>query len=238
MIKLDIGKGKSLSFDIDIEGGSDSEIKEGRFIISCKNKKYKLMFEAIIKDGVVNVEIPPLDINTDSGKCFLEMISNDNQYYSVWESPVKFERNLKIKVKEQKEVDKKPVVSLNENKTKETKKDKIKENKIIKSSETVMLYRTIKCDEKTINKVLSENEFLMKPKSGVRIKFYESDSMLLNDLENINFGLCIGMSVPENGIIKENGDHTIIVNSSFLDDINVNNVLYIIKEGQIIQLKK
>ena len=87
-------------------------------------------------------------------------------------------------------------------------------------------------------KVISENKFSMKPKSNVSVKFYESDSMLLNDLEDVEYGICIGMEVCENGIMKENKDHTLIVNSSYLESVTEKNVLYVIKEGQIIQLKK
>jgi len=230
MIKISTGKGKLLSFDIDIEGGNSNEIKEGRFIISCPNKNYKLMFNAIIENNNIMVDLPPLNINESSGKCSLEMISNDNQYYSIWEDSIKFDRELTIKVKEQKDIyDKKPTVKLNENKT--------KSNKITKSSETVTLYRTIKCDMNTVNKIISENKFSMKPKKNLNVKFYKNDSQLINDLENIDYGLCIGMSVCTNGIIKENRD-TLIVNSSYLDTINENNVMFLIKEGRIIQLTK
>jgi len=239
MIKIDTGKGKLLSFDIDIEGGSDNEIKEGRFILSCPNKNYKLMFNALIENGTVTIDLPPLDINEKSGNCSLEMISTDNQYYPVWEDKVKFDRSLTIKV-EQKEVEKKPVVTLNENKTEKQKEKKeiIKEKKIVKSSNNVTLYRTIKCNEESINKVLSENKFSMKPKSNIPVKFYKSDEMLINDLENIDFGVSIGMSVPENGILEQRKDRSIIVDSSYLDTITEKNVIFIIKEGKIIQLKE
>lgn len=239
MIKIDTGKGKLLSFDIDIEGGNDSEIKEGRFILSCPNKTYRLMFKAIIEDGSVMVDLPPLDINEKSGECFLEMISTDNQYYPVWEDKVKFDRSLTIKIKEQK--DKKLKVSLNENEdieTIENKKQIIKEKKIVKSSNTVTLYRTIKCNEQSINKVLSENKFSMKPKSNIPVKFYKSDEMLINDLENIDFGVSIGMSVPENGIMEQRKDKSIIVDSSYLDTITEKNVIFIINNGRLIKLDK
>lgn len=236
MIKIDTGKGKVLSFDIDIEGGSGSEIKEGRFILSCPNKTYRLMFKALIEDGTVTVDLPPLDINEKSGVCILEMISTDNQYYLVWENTVKFDRSLTIKVKEQKDTVKTPTVTLNE--TEKSKKEIVKENKIVKSSETVTLYRTIKCDEKTLNKVISENKFSMKPKAGVKVKFYENDSMLINDLENVNFGISVGLNVPVNGIIEKRNDRTLIVDSLYLDIINESNVMFIIKDGQLIQLKK
>lgn len=231
MIKINTGKGKLLSFDIDIEGGNSNEIKEGRFIISCPNKNYKLMFNAIIESDNIVVDLPPLDINETSGKCTLEMISNDNQYYDIWNDVIKFNKDLTIKVKEQKDFsDKKPNVTLSENKT--------KIDKIIKSSETITLYRTIKSDLKTINKILSENKFSMKPKENLNVKFYKNDSQLINDLENIDYGLCIGMSVCTNGIIEENKDQTLIVDSSYLDTINENNVLFLIKNGAIVQLTK
>lgn len=235
MIKIDTGKGKILSFDIDIEGGSDSEIKEGRFIISCPNKTYKLMFEALIEDGNVSVDLPPLDINEKSGECSLEMISTDNQYYPVWKDKVKFDRSLTIKVKEQKEIEKKPVVTLNEG---EKKTNIIKEKKIVKSLKTRKVYRTIKCDLDTLTEVLEKRKFSMKPKAGVKVKFYENDTMLINDLENTDCGICVGLCVPVNGILEERKDQTLIVDSSYLDKINEHNVMFVIRNGQLIQLRK
>lgn len=232
MIKINTGKGKLLSFDIDIEGGNSNEIKEGRFIISCPNKNYKLMFNAIIENDSIVVDLPPLEtINEGTYKCYLELISNDNQYYSIWDDNIKINRDLNIKVKEHTDFsDKKPTVTLNERK----KEDK----KIInKSSSTITLYRTIKTDAKTVNKIMSENKFSMKPKEGLNVKFYNKDNMLINDLESIEYGVCIGMNVPENGILTENRDYTTIVDSSYLDVINEKNVLFLIKNGQIIQLK-
>lgn len=230
MIKIDTGKGKVLSFDIDIEGGSDNEIKEGRFILSCPNKSYRLMFKALIENGTVIVDLPPLEINEKSGDCFLEMISVDSQYYQVWEDKVKFDRSLTIKVKEQKE-DKILNVSLNE-------KEMIKENKIIKSAKKIMLYRTIKCNEEIINKIIDENKFSMKPKDNIPVKFYDNDTQLINDLENIEYGISISMNVCENGIMKKSTDHTLIINSSYLENIDESNVVFLIKEGKIFQLRK
>jgi len=228
MIKINTGKGKLLSFDIDIEGGNSNEIKEGRFIISCPNKNYKLMFNAIIENNNIVVDLPPLDINETSGKCSLEMISNDNQYYDIWNDVIKFNKDLTIKVKEQKNIsDKKLNVILNEEK---------KEKKIIRNSENINLYRTIKTDAKTIDKIISENKFSMKPKENINVKFYRNDKMLINDMENIDFGICIGMPICTNGIIEENKDQTLIVDSSYLENISEKNVIFLIKEGKLIKL--
>jgi hypothetical protein len=242
MIKINAGKEKILSFDINIEGGNDNQIKEGRFILSCKNQKYKLMFNALIENGTVTVEIPPLDINENSGECILEMISNDNKYYSVWEDKFQFNKDMIIKVKEQKETSSRKYQSVNEDRkitVKEKEKNiKNKIDKIRESSNNITLYRTIKCDLKTINKIINENKFSMKPKAGISVKFYDQDNLLVNDLENIEYGISIGMNVLEDSIIEKNKDHTVIVDSSYLDVINENNVMFLIKEGRLIQLKK
>lgn len=238
MIKINTGKEKTISFDIDIEGGDIGQIKEGRFILTCPNKKYKLMFKAIVENGTVTINLPPLDVNEKTGECTLEMISMDDQYYPVWNDNVKFEHDMKIKIKKQTEI--KPVVEIrDESKPNIKKKEIINETKkpIIKSSETRTVYRTIKCDQSTIENIVESGKFSMKPKDGMKIKFYNSDTMLINDLELVEYGICIAMDVPVNGILTENKDHSLIVDSSYLDKINDDNVLFIIKKGTIKSLK-
>jgi len=239
MIKINTGKEKTISFDIDIEGGNTGQIKEGRFILSCPDKKYRLMFKAIIEDGTVTVDLPPLDVSEKTGECHLEMISMDNQYYPVWNDNVKFEKNMKIRIKEQKE-DIKPIVEVKSVKNKKVIKEQIQKpvkRVIEKSSETRKIYRTIKCDQATIENIVESGKFSMKPKPGMKVKFYNNDTMLINDLELIENGVCVGMDTPVNGIIIENKDQSLIVDSSYLDQIDDRNVLFVIKKGIIKELK-
>lgn len=238
MIKINTGKKKTITFDIDIEGGNSGQIKEGRFILSCSNQKYKMMFKAIIEDGVVTVNLPLLDVNEKTGECALEMISMDNQFYPVFNDNVKFERTMKIRVAEQKEEKIKPVVEVKIVEENEKQKSKKIKPIIEKSSETVKLYRTIKCDKETIENIVETGKFSMKPKGEMKVKFYNNDSALINDLELVEYGVCVGIDVPVNGIITENKDKSIIVNSSYLDKINDKNVLFLIKKGSMNPLKK
>jgi len=243
MIKINTGKEKTIIFDIDVEGGNTGQIKEGRFILSCPDKRYRLMFKAVIEDGTVTVNLPPLDVNEKTGECSLEMISMDNQFYPVFNDNVKFEKNMKIRIKEQRvEKDIKPIVEVRDPNKKEvikeqTQKQVIK-HVIEKSSKTRKVYRTIKCDQPTIENIVENGKFSMKPKAGLKVKFYNNDTMLINDVELIEYGICVGMDVSIDGIITENRDQSLIVDSSYLDKIDDRNVLFVIKNGTIKALKE
>ena len=242
MIKIETGKGKTLTFDINIRGRDNNEIKETRFILSCPNKSYRLVFPAIIENNSVSVDLPPLDIQGEIGSCSLEMISSDNQYYQIWTDDVKFDNELKIVVKEQKSKERKVIVESKNKEITEVKNVPVKKgiknilNEYSKRPEFIRLYRTIKCDQKTFNKIISENKFLMKPKPGINIIFYKTDHQLLNDIENIEYGISIAMNISSTEIIKENKDNTVIVNSTNLDGITENNVVFLINKGRLIQL--
>ncbi len=240
MIKLETGKGKILTFDIDIQGGNSSEIKETRFILFCPGKLYRFVFPVIIENNSISVDLPPLDIQEKVGSCSLEMISKDDQYYLVWEDEVKFEKGLKIVIKEQKNEERKVIVESKDQEydKKISPKNEIKNilNESNKKCEFVRLYRTIKADNKLINKVFSEN-FEMISKPGLEVKFYRNDTMLINDMENIDYGICITMNVPTDSIIQENKG-TVIVDSTNLEKINKKNVMFVIKEGRMINVSK
>lgn len=239
MIKIETGRGKTLTFDIDIQGGDSNEIKETRFILSCPNKSYKLVFPAIVENNSVSVNIPPLDIQEKVGSCSLEMISSDNQYYQIWTDDVKFDRGLKVVVKEQKNDERKVIVESKNQEIVESKGITKKEIKNILGEsnykrEFVRLYRTIKADNKTINKVFSEN-FEMMSKPGLKVQFYRNDTQLINDMETIDHGICVGMNVPIDSIVQENKG-VVIVDSTNLGKIDKKNVLFIIKEGRMINV--
>jgi len=244
MIKIETGKGKTLTFDIDIQGGDSNEIKETRFILSCPNKSYRLVFPAIIENNSVSVDLPPLDIQEKIGSCSLEMISSDNQYYQIWTDDIKFDRGLKIVVKEQKSEERKVIVESKNQETTEVKNTPVKKEiknilgESIHKREFVKLYRTIKCDQKTFNKVISENKFSMKPKPGMNISFYKTDSQLINDTENIEYGIATMMNVSSTDIIKENKDRTVVVDSTNLDNITEDNVVFLINKGRLIKFNK
>jgi len=243
MIKIETGRGKTLNFDIDIQGGDSSEIKETRFILSCPGKSYRLVFPAVVENNSVSVDLPPLDIQEKVGSCSLEMISADNQYYPIWNDDVKFDRGLKIVVKEQKNEERKVIVESKNQETAESKNITKKEIKNIlnesnKKREFVKLYRTIKCDQKTFNKIISENKFSMKPKPNMNISFYKTDSQLINDTENIEYGVATMMNIPSTEIVKENKDSTVIVDSTNLDIVTEDNVVFLINKGRLIQFNK
>lgn len=237
MIKINTDKGKILTFNVEMEGCADNEIKEARFILSF-SKNYKLMFPVIIEKNMISVSLPPLNIVEKEGTCSLEMISSDNQYYPVWNEDIKFDRKLKISVKEQKSDERKVIV---ESKNQETNKKISPKNEIKnilnesnKKREFVRLYRTIKADAKTINKVFSEN-FEMMSKPNMQVKFYRNDTMLLNDMESIDHGICIAMNVSTDSIIEESKG-TVIVDSTNLEKINKKNIMFVIKEGRMINV--
>jgi energy-converting hydrogenase A subunit M len=239
MIKIETGRGKTLTFDIDIQGGDSSEIKETRFILSCPGKSYRLVFPAVVENNSVSVDLPPLDIQEKVGSCSLEMISADNQYYPIWNDDVKFDRGLKIVVKEQKNEERKVIVESKDqendnNKTSLKKEIKNILNESNKKREFVRLYRTIKADAKTINKVFSEN-FEVMPKSGMNVQFYRNDTQLINDMETIDHGVCIAMNVPVDSIVQESKG-VVIVDSTNLGKIDKKNVLFVIKEGRMINV--
>jgi energy-converting hydrogenase A subunit M len=240
MIKIETGKGKTLTFDIDIQGGDSNEIKETRFILSCPNKSYRLVFPAIIENNSVSVDLPPLDIQEKIGSCSLEMISSDNQYYQIWTDDVKFDRGLKIVVKEQKSEERKVIVESKNQETTEVKNIPVKKeiknilNESNKKREFVRLYRTIKADNKSISKVFSEN-FEMMSKPGLKVQFYRNDTQLINDMETVDHGICVGMNVPTDSIIHEDKG-VVIVDSTNLGKIDKKNILFIIKEGRMINV--
>jgi len=226
LIKIDTTKGKSINFNLNIEGGNINEISEGRFLVKHPDKNYFLQFEVkILKDSVI-IDVPPLDI---SGKtdAVLEIISNDKQYYKVWESEIQFSRELNITVSEAKTS---PIVSLKEdenNNEKNSKEKVVKENKKFGSR---ILYRTIKSNQEDLTKVINSNNFKLKASPNKKLNFYSEASFLVKDIEKIDYGLCVMISVPEQNIISEKFDK-VIVKTDNLPDISKKDIIYTIENG-------
>jgi len=101
-IKLDLNEGKSIIFDLDIQGVDHKTLK-GMFRIEVDGLEYG--FPAKVSENKVEVQLPSLKvINKDfkSGKAIigskLEMMS-ENNYYIPWEGELEIVESKSVKAK-------------------------------------------------------------------------------------------------------------------------------------------
>lgn len=133
MIEFEKGEGKRLKFEINIAGSKDKP--EANFIIPLQ-ENLKLCIQGKIKNGIVDIEVPPLGQYTEEKKStmFLE-IKVDGQYFTPWKEKVILNESVSVgaAIIEEKEVVEK-VVEPDEISVSTTilKEDTIPEKKVVK----------------------------------------------------------------------------------------------------------